>query len=216
MFKHILLLLPKIWQCVFLPNVYFLQWRTLANLITNNSFHKVFLICRKLNNLTHANFDRVITIQGSLENIGKAEKIISKKLRDGYRIYLPATSPPMMFPEHHQINDNYYPPPLPPPYGMYGNIQMPYNAPMMAPFPITQRVQEIVHVYIPTSAVGAIIGPGGSTVRDMMCSSGADIRVSIIPFIYFKIILVAHFLLQFCNVLRQFDYMHLTHTKKIA
>lgn len=145
-------------------------------------------------------FERVITIKGKLENICKAEQMISSKLRQSYENDLAAMAPSaMMFPGLHPmnvfstINQGYPPnragggppPPPPPPYGMYGNPpQIPYNAPMMyspgAPPPNMEPLKETVHLYIPNSAVGAIIGTGGSTIRDMISSSGASIKVSII------------------------------------
>lgn len=41
------------------------------------------------------------------------------------------------------------------------------------------NIKETVFVFIPNSVVGAIIGRGGSTIRDMMNSSGASIKVRI-------------------------------------
>lgn len=49
------------------------------------------------------------------------------------------------------------------------------------PLPPTAEMQkETVHVYIPNSSVGAIIGTGGSTIRDMINASGASIKVGIL------------------------------------
>lgn len=39
------------------------------------------------------------------------------------------------------------------------------------------QAKETVHVYIPNAAVGAIIGTGGSAIREMISSSGATIKV---------------------------------------
>lgn len=140
------------------------------------------------------NFERVITIKGKLENICKAEQMISSKLRQSYENDLAAMAPSaMMFPGLHPMammstigNQGYPPgrggpPPPPPPYGMYGTPP-PYNMPMMysptaAPPPNLEPLKETVHLYIPNSAVGAIIGTGGSTIREMISSSGASIKV---------------------------------------
>ncbi|GIY98713.1 insulin-like growth factor 2 mRNA-binding protein 1 [Caerostris extrusa] len=146
------------------------------------------------------NFERVITIKGKLENICKAEQMISSKLRQSYENDLAAMAPAaMMFPGLHPMammstvsNTGYpgrggpIPPPPPPPSyggGMYGNPP-PYNVPMMyspnAP-PPSQNLEpskETVYLYIPNAAVGAIIGTGGSTIRDMISSSGASIKVA--------------------------------------
>ena len=159
-----------------------------------------YFICSSIHDVNSFNFERVITIKGKLENICKAEQMISSKLRQSYENDLAAMAPSaMMFPGLHPmnvfstINHQGYPPnrpgggppPPPPPYGMYGNPQIPpYNAPMMyspgAPPPNMEPLKETVHLYIPNSAVGAIIGTGGSTIRDMISSSGAIIKVSMI------------------------------------
>lgn len=170
----------------------------------NESFHFTYSSIHDVNSF---NFERVITIKGKLENICKAEQMISSKLRQSYENDLAAMAPSaMMFPGLHPmnvfstINQGYPPnrpgggpPPPPPPYGMYGNPQIPpYNAPMMyspgAPPPNMEPLKETVHLYIPNSAVGAIIGTGGSTIRDMISSSGAIIKVSIA--VYYLVLLL--------------------------
>ncbi|XP_042906663.1 insulin-like growth factor 2 mRNA-binding protein 3 isoform X2 [Parasteatoda tepidariorum] len=148
------------------------------------------------------NFERIITIKGKLENIVKAEQMISSKLRQSYENDLQAMAPStMMFPGLHPMtmmstlpNPGYPggrggppPPPPPPPHygggGMYGNPP-PYNMPMMPyspnapPPPNMEPTKETVYLYIPNSAVGAIIGTGGSTIRDMISSSGGSIKVA--------------------------------------
>ncbi|GFU21187.1 insulin-like growth factor 2 mRNA-binding protein 3 [Nephila pilipes] len=144
------------------------------------------------------NFERVITIKGKLDNICKAEQMISSKLRQSYENDLAAMAPAaMMFPGLHPMammstvaNSGYpgrggpVPPPPPPPTygGMYGNPP-PYNVPMMysptaAPPQSLEPTKETVYLYIPNSAVGAIIGTGGSTIRDMISSSGGSIKVA--------------------------------------
>lgn len=40
------------------------------------------------------------------------------------------------------------------------------------------NAKELVTVYVPNSVVGAIIGRGGSTIKEMMANSGATIKVS--------------------------------------
>jgi len=150
-------------------------------------------VSSSIHDVSSFNFERVITIKGKLENICKAEQMISSKLRQSYENDLAAMAPSaMMFPGIHPmsvmstINQGFPnrtgpPPPPPPPYGMYGTPP-PYNMPMMyspsaAPPPNLEPLKETVHLYIPNSAVGAIIGTGGSTIRDMISSSGASIKV---------------------------------------
>lgn len=45
----------------------------------------------------------------------------------------------------------------------------------------TEQVKETAVVYIPHTAVGAVIGSGGTTIRDMINSSGANIKVAQSP-----------------------------------
>ncbi|KAG8184266.1 hypothetical protein JTE90_001084 [Oedothorax gibbosus] len=145
------------------------------------------------------NFERIITIKGKLENICKAEQMISSKLRQSYENDLAAMAPAaMMFPGLHPMammstvaNTGYpgrggpVPPPPPPPNyggGMYGNPP-PYNVgpmypPNAAPPQSMEPQKETVFLYIPNSVVGAIIGTGGSTIRDMISSSGGSIKVA--------------------------------------
>ncbi|XP_035216130.1 insulin-like growth factor 2 mRNA-binding protein 1 isoform X7 [Stegodyphus dumicola] len=153
-------------------------------------------VSSSIHDVSSFNFERIITIKGKLENICKAEQMISSKLRQSYENDLAAMAPSaMMFPGLHPMammstigNSGYPPgrggpaPPPPPPYGMYGTPP-PYNVPMMysptAPPPQNMEpVKETVYLYIPNSAVGAIIGTGGSTIRDMISSSGASIKVA--------------------------------------
>lgn len=152
-------------------------------------------VSSSIHDVNSFNFERVITIKGKLENICKAEQMISSKLRQSYENDLAAMAPSaMMFPGLHPMammstigNQGYPPgrggpPPPPPPYGMYGTPP-PYNMPMMysptaAPPPNLEPLKETVHLYIPNSAVGAIIGTGGSTIREMISSSGASIKVA--------------------------------------
>lgn len=92
--------------------------------------------------------------------------------------------------------------PPPPPPGYYGAYNLPFmyppgpsgsnipalfstgpgawNLPTNYPYPMMATVEsskETVYVFIPNSVVGAIIGRGGSTIRDMMSNSGAIIKV---------------------------------------
>ncbi|XP_074594433.1 IGF-II mRNA-binding protein isoform X2 [Brevipalpus obovatus] len=87
------------------------------------------------------------------------------------------------------------PGPGPSSYGIYGNPSsyippvMPYGTPPPPPLPLasgpggptissSDQAKETVYLCIPNAAVGAIIGTGGSTIREMMSSSGASIKVA--------------------------------------
>ncbi|GIY56477.1 insulin-like growth factor 2 mRNA-binding protein 1 [Caerostris darwini] len=117
------------------------------------------------------NLERIITVKGKLENLSKAEKMISLKLRQSYENDLAAVaSQTYMYPSMHPMAPLQPPLPSPtpsPPYGMYGGI----------PPPPVDLQKETVYVYIPNSAVGAIIGTGGSNIREMISCSGASIKV---------------------------------------
>lgn len=82
-----------------------------------------------------------------------------------------------------------------PSFGLYGSpssfippVAMPYGTPTPPPLQIppgsggppisADQPKETVYLYIPNTAVGAIIGTGGSTIREMISSSGASIKVS--------------------------------------
>ncbi|XP_053204983.1 insulin-like growth factor 2 mRNA-binding protein 3 [Panonychus citri] len=86
--------------------------------------------------------------------------------------------------------------PGPSSYGLYGSPSyippvMPYGTPPPPQLPLapgpggsplstltSEQTKETVYLYIPNAAVGAIIGTGGSTIRDMINSSGASIKVA--------------------------------------
>ncbi|RWS27419.1 insulin-like growth factor 2 mRNA-binding protein 1 isoform X1, partial [Leptotrombidium deliense] len=152
--------------------------------------------------------ERVICIKGALEDICKAEQMISAKLKQSYDSDLALMAPQtMMFPGLHPMalmstlgTPGYVGPGAPAPsYGMYGGPSsymapvLPYGAGASAPpavgpalaagasslAPLPQdQLKETVYLYIPNTAVGAIIGTGGSTIRDMISSSGASIKVA--------------------------------------
>ncbi|CAG2168380.1 unnamed protein product, partial [Oppiella nova] len=166
------------------------------------------------------NLERIITIKGSLENICRAESMISQRLRQSYESDLQVIAPQaVMFPGLHPMammstlgpQPNY---PLAGPSGRggaggpnahpfgiyntsaYGVPPLLYSpagggpgsglhpsaaATLTAGFQAIQggdQTKETVFLYIPNSAVGAIIGTGGTTIRDMISSSGANIKVA--------------------------------------
>lgn len=136
-------------------------------------------VSSSIHDISSFNFERIITVKGNLDNICKAEKMLSTKLRQSYENDLAAiASQTYMFPGVHpmaMMSTSCSPSMRGAPYGMYGGA--PYSpAPAFPPSPDLQK--ETVFVYIPNSAVGAIIGTGGSTIRDMISSSGASIKVA--------------------------------------
>ncbi|XP_076349461.1 insulin-like growth factor 2 mRNA-binding protein 1 isoform X2 [Tachypleus tridentatus] len=137
------------------------------------------------------NMERIVTIVGKLENTSKAEQMISSKLRQSYENDLSSMAPQtLMFPGVHPMAmmSTMGGPGCPPafrgtqaipPYGMYNLPCMPQN---YHPGSVLSNPQdprkEQVFLYIPNTAVGAIIGTGGSSIRDMICSSGASIKIA--------------------------------------
>lgn len=57
---------------------------------------------------------------------------------------------------------------------------LPPTVPPLGPLPAlaAEMQKETVNVYIPNQSVGAIIGTGGQTIREMINSSGANIKVA--------------------------------------
>lgn len=125
--------------------------------------------------------ERVITVKGKLEGVARAEQMISAKLRQSYENDLAALAPQaLMFPGlppmalMTTMGAGGYPPPHPRgPYG--GGGYMHPGGPYLQPDPMSR---EVVYVYIPNRTVGAIIGTGGSSIRDMIMASGANIKVA--------------------------------------
>ena len=120
----------------------------------------------------------MITIKGSIPNISQAEAEVSSKLRAAYETDLNAMTPhSMMFPGLHPtammstvgISSSYRAGPAPPaPVGAAGPPAggagfVPPGAPGGQPGPVRGVTgpgvsQETTYLYIPNSAVGAIIG----------------------------------------------------------
>lgn len=167
------------------------------------------------------NLERIITIKGSLDNICKAEELISQRLRHSYESDLAAIAPQaIMYPGLHPMAIMST---LGTPYSMPGPSHMgrggpggaagpssaahPYGLSYPPPYSVPQLMyassggtasglqpstsaltgfqpvqgdltsKETVNLYIPNTAVGAIIGTGGTTIKDMISSSGAVIKV---------------------------------------
>merc|ERR1719510_1298147 len=143
------------------------------------------------------NPERVITIKGSIPNISQAEAEVSSKLRAAYETDLNAMTPhSMMFPGLHPtammstvgISSNYRAGPAPPtpvagagpPAGGAGFVP---GAPGGQPGPVRGVAgagvsQETTYLYIPNSAVGAIIGTKGSHIRNIIKFSGSSVKIS--------------------------------------
>uniref|UniRef100_T1JD27 RRM domain-containing protein n=1 Tax=Strigamia maritima TaxID=126957 RepID=T1JD27_STRMM len=131
------------------------------------------------------NLERTITIKGTVENMSKAEAMISAKLRQSYENDLAAMAPQtMMFPGLHPmammstLGAGF--PRGPAPYGVYGSSgsYMPTMYPgSMVPSQQTPP-QETTFLYIPNAAVGAIIGTKGTHIRNIIRFSGASVKIA--------------------------------------
>ncbi|XP_076278955.1 IGF-II mRNA-binding protein isoform X2 [Lasioglossum baleicum] len=137
-----------------------------------------------INDINNFNVERIITVKGSIDNMSKAESMISSKLRQSYENDLQAMTPQsMMFPGLHPMA-------MMSTAGMgyssrgpalYGSGPIPY--PYQGSLPTQQGVpaadaQETVFLYIPNSSVGAIIGTRGSHIRNMIRFSGASVKIA--------------------------------------
>ncbi|ESN92161.1 hypothetical protein HELRODRAFT_181785 [Helobdella robusta] len=116
--------------------------------------------------------DRVIAIRGSIEGMAKAEAAISAKLaecieQEQVQNFYPFTSflqPPLMPMQQHQQQQQQ----LPSHMGRFINHGGP------AP----ELVQsEVLQISVPNTAVGALIGTGGVTIKQMMKDSRAFINI---------------------------------------
>jgi len=149
------------------------------------------------------NPERVITIKGSIPNISKAEAEVSTKLRAAYETDLALMQPhSLMFPGLHPtammstVGVSTGGPPANPAYGRPGPGASPggggaaaagMGASFMSPAggvtgrgPVSpsQIAAETTYLYIPNTAVGAIIGTKGSHIRNIIKFSGSSVKIS--------------------------------------
>jgi insulin-like growth factor 2 mRNA-binding protein 1 len=141
-----------------------------------------------INDINSFNYERIITVKGSIENMSKAEAQISTKLRQSFENDLQSMAPQtVMFSRIHPMammsatgitypgrgGPTSYQPFAPAPYpSMYPSTIRPINPSLAA------DIQETAFLFIPNSAVGAIIGTKGSNIRSMIRFSGASVKVA--------------------------------------
>ncbi|XP_067892291.1 insulin-like growth factor 2 mRNA-binding protein 2a isoform X2 [Heterodontus francisci] len=148
-----------------------------------------------LQDLTLYNPERTITVKGSIEACSKAEVEIMKKLREAYENDLAAMNqqanlipglnlnalgifssglpvlPSTSRPRGAAASCNPFASQLCYPGGLYST---PAVGTMAQPY--TTSEQEIVHLFIPTQAVGAIIGKKGQQIKQLSRFAGASIK----------------------------------------
>uniref|UniRef100_A0A3Q2DTC5 Insulin-like growth factor 2 mRNA binding protein 2a n=1 Tax=Cyprinodon variegatus TaxID=28743 RepID=A0A3Q2DTC5_CYPVA len=109
-----------------------------------------------LQDLTIYNPERTITVKGSLEACCKAEVEIMNKLREAYENDLAAI--------------NSHSPHLSGLYGVPPASAMPHQH--------SAPEQEVVYLFIPTQAVGALIGKKGQHIKQLAHFAGASIKIA--------------------------------------
>ncbi|XP_050736834.1 insulin-like growth factor 2 mRNA-binding protein 1 isoform X4 [Eriocheir sinensis] len=152
-----------------------------------------------INDINSFNLERIITIKGSIEDIAMAENMISARLRSSYESDLQAFAPQSaMFPGLHPMammstvgfglprgsGGGAAGAGAGAGMGMYGSS--PTSYPPLYPTPIpgqqgyhgSEAAEEIAYLYIPNSAVGAIIGTKGSHIRNIIRFSGASVKIA--------------------------------------
>ncbi|XP_064091559.1 insulin-like growth factor 2 mRNA-binding protein 1 isoform X8 [Macrobrachium nipponense] len=145
-----------------------------------------------INDINSFNLERIITIKGNIDDIAVAENMISSRLRTSYENDLQAFAPQSaMFPGLHPMammstvgfglprssgsaSGG---------MGMYGSSPTTY--PPLYPSPVqghgshgSEVCEETAYLYIPNSAVGAIIGTKGSHIRNIIRFSGASVKIA--------------------------------------
>ncbi|XP_048659984.1 insulin-like growth factor 2 mRNA-binding protein 2 isoform X2 [Marmota marmota marmota] len=129
-----------------------------------------------LQDLSIYNPERTITVKGTVEACANAEIEIMKKLREAFENDMLAVNQQAnlipglnlsalgIFSTGLSV--------LPPPTG-------PRGAPPAAPYhPFAYPEQEIVNLFIPTQAVGAIIGKKGAHIKQLARFAGASIKIA--------------------------------------
>ncbi|KAM7407565.1 hypothetical protein PAMA_003336 [Pampus argenteus] len=134
-----------------------------------------------LQDLTIYNPERTITVKGSLEACCKAEAEIMKKLREAYENDIAAINQQANLIPGLNLNAlgifSSGLPVLPPAAGPRGAVT-PVAPAGYNPFLQQAPEQEVVYLFIPTQAVGALIGKKGQHIKQLAHFAGASIKIA--------------------------------------
>ncbi|KAJ8004403.1 hypothetical protein DPEC_G00135350 [Dallia pectoralis] len=131
-----------------------------------------------LQDLTIYNPERTITVQGSLEACCKAETEVMRKLREAYENDIAAINqqsnliPGLRLSSLGIFSSGLSV--LPPSAGPRGAPQ----ASLQGYNPFLVAEQEVVYLFIPTQAVGALIGKKGQHIKQLARFAGASIKIA--------------------------------------
>ncbi|XP_062865493.1 insulin-like growth factor 2 mRNA-binding protein 2 [Trichomycterus rosablanca] len=148
-----------------------------------------------LQDLTIYNPERTITVRGGVEECSNAEVEIMKKLREAYEndvaavnlqtALIPSLSALGIFsPALPVLSSAAGPRGIPTTYnpllGQASALAGLYGSPPTLPLqqPVNVPEQEVVYLFIPTQAVGALIGKKGQHIKELARFAGASIKIA--------------------------------------
>uniref|UniRef100_A0A671T295 Insulin-like growth factor 2 mRNA-binding protein 2 n=1 Tax=Sinocyclocheilus anshuiensis TaxID=1608454 RepID=A0A671T295_9TELE len=129
-----------------------------------------------LQDLTIYNQERTITVRGGVEECCNAEVEIMKKLREAHENDVASLNQTNMMPGLNMNALGIFSSGLsvlPPASGLRGSLSASANY-----SPLLTAEQEVVYLFVPTPAVGALIGKKGQHIRELAHYAGASIKIA--------------------------------------